>query len=56
MGEEKTVGVRQPEKTISAQEEGERPIDAIRRMNPGKFIPTGAELAKILLERENKKS
>ncbi len=31
----------------------ERPIDFIRRMNPGRFIPTGEELAKMLREREN---
>jgi len=28
--------------------EPERPVDIIRRQNPGAFIPTGAELAQIL--------
>ena len=31
---------------------GERPVDIIRRMNPGKFIPTGEEFAKMLRQRE----
>jgi hypothetical protein len=36
---------------------GERSIDIIRRMNPGRFIPTGAGLAKMIRDREkdNKK-
>jgi len=35
--------------------EPERPVDTIRRMNPGRFIPTGAELAEILKAREDDK-
>lgn len=27
---------------------GEKPVDIIRKMNPGKFIPTGEELANML--------
>ncbi|KKT26383.1 MAG: hypothetical protein UW11_C0014G0008 [Parcubacteria group bacterium GW2011_GWA2_43_9b] len=30
----------------------ERPVDTIRRMNPGVFIPTGAELARMLKDRK----
>ncbi len=30
------------------KEKEERPVDIIRRMNPGSFIPTGEELSKML--------
>ena len=33
---------------------GKRPVDTIREMNPGKFIPTGAELAKMLRDQGKK--
>ena len=32
--------------------EQKRPIDVIREMNPGVFIPTGQELADLLKEKE----
>ena len=35
---------------------GERPVDIIRRMNPGKFIPTGEELSKMLREADKNKA
>lgn len=45
-----------PKKDEQEKREGEEesPIDFIRRQNPGKFIPTGAELAKMLRERQKK--
>ena len=36
------------DETVKKQNGG-RPVDIIRKMNPGKFLPTGEELAKILL-------
>ncbi len=30
----------------------EEPVETIRRMNPGSYIPTGEELAKKLKEKE----
>ncbi len=33
---------------------GKRPVDTIREMNPGKFIPTGVELAKMLRDQGKK--
>lgn len=34
---------------------GRRPVDIIREMNPGKFIPTGQELAGMLKKQEDDK-
>ena len=34
----------------------ERPIDMIRRMNPGKYIPTGQELSDIIKEIQKEKN
>lgn len=36
--------------------DGESGADAIRRMNPGVYIPTGAELAKAITDREAEES
>jgi|GEM_PF-2845276 len=35
------------------EESGKRPIDIIRAMNPGSFIPSGQELADILRGKVN---
>lgn len=37
-----------------AEKGGKRPIDIIRKMNPGVDIPTGAEMAKRIRDREEK--
>ncbi len=36
---------------------GQRPVDIIRKMNPGKFIPTGQELADMIkkMDKDSKK-
>ena len=44
-----TQGSDKPNKTGKAKEK--RPVDVIREMNPGVWIPTGAELAKILKKK-----
>lgn len=42
------------EQLLSAVKEPEqRPVDVIRKMNPGKFIPSGAEMARLLKENGN---
>jgi hypothetical protein len=40
------------EKTPKKDRESERPVDTIRKMNPGADIPTGAELAERIKKRE----
>ena len=44
--------VKEPQKKKIGKTKEKRPVDIIREMNPGKFIPTGAELAKMLQDRE----
>ena len=61
-GKESVIMSEEKPKELQKKEElektgkigGKKPIDIIRGMNPGKFIPTGAEMAKIMEERKNK--